>query len=377
MKLEAGARIGPYTIVEALGDGGSATVYKAYEPGLDRHIALKVLTRGQGRDPKFVSRFEREARVVAKLEHPGIVPIFAFGVEPKMRAPWMAMRLLPSGTLEDVIADHALDIAETITLVRQVADALDYAHARGVIHRDVKPQNVLLDERGRVYLADFGIARDTEGVSLLTGTGAIQGTPEYISPEQVTGAKVDARADIYSLGVLAYQCMTGGVPFEAPTPVAVLMKHVQDEPPRPSATVVPPPIQEPLMKALAKDAAARHASAGEFAIALEQAHREMTTPPMTASRPRVRSATAPTLRPGRNRAVPLSGPVIWFVAAALVLWILGVAILAAALVFFGPTLLRRTRPATAPKESALPASSVPAYRHVPLPGSPPRHGTRR
>ena len=269
MTLAPGTRIGPYQVLEALGRGGMATVYQAYEPGLDRYVALKVLPAEFLHEPSFAERFQREARVVARLEHPHIVPVFGFGIDQAAGIPWMAMRLLPAGSLAALRQDGALGPADALAILAEVAEALDYAHAKGVVHRDVKPQNVLLDESGRAYLADFGIARMVEGSQHLTRTGMICGTPEYMAPEQATGVAVDQRADIYALGVVAYELLTGRTPFQADTPVAVLLKHVSAPIPIPSRETVPLPVLRPLLKCLAKAPADRWPTATAFVTALQ------------------------------------------------------------------------------------------------------------
>jgi len=247
--LAPGSNAGPYRIVEPLGRGGMASVYKAYEPRLDRYVALKVLPREFLHDPGFAQRFREEARLVAKLEHPAIVPIYAYDIEEAEGIPWMAMRLVPGGSLSELIKRERLPLARSVALLRGVADALDYAHAMKVVHRDVKPQNVLLDESSRVYLADFGIGRMLESSAGLTGTGMIVGTPQYMAPEQATTSKVGASADVYALGIVAYEMFTGRVPFAADTPLAVMMKHVQEPLPLPPPELVPEPLLRALLKA--------------------------------------------------------------------------------------------------------------------------------
>ena len=268
MALVPGSNAGPYRIVEPLGRGGMASVYRAYEPKLDRYVALKVLPREFLHDPSFAQRFRQEAQVVAKLEHPNIIPIYAYDIEEQDGIPWMAMRLVPAGSLAELIRRGRLPLARSVAILRSVADALDYAHAKGIVHRDVKPQNVLLDDAGRVYLADFGIAKILESAGGLTASGMITGTPQYMAPEQATGLKIGPAADVYALGIVAYEMFTGRVPFAADTPVAVLMKHVQEPLPLPPPDVVPEPLLRALLKATTKKPEDRWPTAGAFTEAL-------------------------------------------------------------------------------------------------------------
>jgi serine/threonine-protein kinase len=343
--LIAGSAFGPYVIIEQLGRGGMASVYKAYEAGLDRYVALKVLPAEFITEATMEERFQREAKVIARLEHPNIVPIFGYGIDSNAHIPWMAMRLIAGGTLSALIKERQLSHAEIVSIVRAVAEALDYAHGKGVVHRDVKPQNVLLDESGRLYLADFGIARMVEGASALTQTGMISGTPHYMAPEQAMSGTVDHRCDIYALGVIAYQMLTGRVPFTADTPVAVLMKQVRDPIPLPSPGEVPEPTMRAILKSMAKKPEDRWRSAGEFARALEQGSRDAAPAP-AVSPPTIQMPTpGPTRGTSPTAVTPVavsrqSGPptasaasarskagVIALMAAALVVVIAGTAVL--------------------------------------------------
>jgi predicted Ser/Thr protein kinase len=275
--LASGSTFGSYQILEPLGRGGMASVYRAYEPGLDRYVALKILPGEFLHDEGFAERFRREAKVIARLEHPNIIPIYNFGIEEKSRTPWMAMRVISGGALSSVMKKSRLSPDRVVTILGGAAQALDYAHGKGVIHRDVKPQNILLDEAERVYLADFGIAKMVEGSPGLTQTGMISGTPQYMAPEQAMAAQVDHRADIYALGIVAYEMLTGRVPFAADTPVGVLMKHVQEPIPIPSAREVPEPLVRALLKALAKKPDDRWPTAGAFIKALGEALAKVST----------------------------------------------------------------------------------------------------
>jgi branched-chain amino acid transport system substrate-binding protein len=268
-----GSSVGPYRILERLGRGGMAVVYKAYQPGLDRYVALKILPAHLADEPGFGERFKREARAVAKLEHPHILPVYDYGQEGDLS--YIAMRYVEGGTLKGLLGEP-LELPLIVDLIGQIGEALDYAHEHGVIHRDVKPSNVLLDKDNWALLTDFGVARMVEATQQLTATGVGVGTPAYMSPEQGQGKKVDGRSDIYSLGVTLYEMLTGRVPFEAETPLAVVWKHVNEPLPLPSSInpEVPEAVERVVLKAMAKAPEDRYSTAGELAMALQKAVRK-------------------------------------------------------------------------------------------------------
>jgi hypothetical protein len=249
-----------------------ATVYRAYEPGLDRYVALKVLPEDSLSKESAVQRFNLEARAVARLAHPFIVPLLAFGLDEPSRTPWMALQLVEGGSLAGLLGQGPIPPRRIAAVLRGVASALDYAHGQGVLHRDVKPQNVLLGPDHHVYLADFGLARMLEASTALSATGTVMGTPQYMAPEQAMpdpARPIDGRADIYALGIMTYEMLVGRPPFMADTPLAVLMKHVQDPIPIPSPALMPEPLLQPVLRALAKDRDARWPTATAFVDALE------------------------------------------------------------------------------------------------------------
>ncbi len=226
-----GKQFGSYQIVAPLGEGGMAAVYKAYQPSMDRFVAVKVLPHQMSASAEFAARFRREARLVAQLQHPHILPVFDYGES--QGYPYIVMPFIVSGTLSDILRKQRVSLPEARRIIGEIGGALSYAHARGMIHRDIKPSNVLIDEGGNCLLTDFGLARMTEAGEKLTTSGAIMGTPAYMSPEQGMGSGTDQRSDIYSLGIILYEMLTGRVPYTAETPIAVVFKHVQD--PLPSA----------------------------------------------------------------------------------------------------------------------------------------------
>lgn len=345
-RLQPGQTLGSYRIIEQIGEGGMATVYKAYQPSMDRNVAVKILPGRLAENEEFVKRFQQEARIIAKLEHPYILPVFDYGEE--NGTAYFVMRYLEAGTLKDRMRQRSLTVQEIDRIFTQLTDALGYAHAQGIVHRDLKPANALIDSSGNLFLTDFGIAKLLESASpRLTQTDAILGTPAYISPEQAAATSVDQRSDIYSLGIILYEMVTGRVPFTADTPLAVIVKHLNDPLPLPSAIKpdISPAIEQVILRALAKHPDDRFETVAEFASAwkraLAQAETinnsatevmEVTAPPPTQGKP------APTPRASSTaRRSPLIGFALGCVVFAFALVLLaGVSIFIARLLFPTP-----------------------------------------
>ncbi len=266
-----GKQLGQYRVVGPLGEGGMAAVYRAYESGLDRYVALKVLPRHFTSDPQFTGRFQQEAKLIAKLQHVHILPVYDFGQEDDYT--FIVMPFVQTGTLADLLDDHPLPLTDVLRIISQVGDALEYAHEQGVVHRDVKPSNILIDDRGNCLLTDFGIAKIVEATVQFTQTGAIIGTPAYMSPEQILGEALDGRSDLYSLGIILFEIVTGRQPYRAETPPAIFVKHLND--PLPMPRDLNPDLSEAvervILKALAKDREHRFPTASAMVQALSDA----------------------------------------------------------------------------------------------------------
>lgn len=270
LSMLIGKSLGQFRLVERIGAGGMAMVFKAYQPTLDRYVAIKVLPAHYARDPVFVKRFEREARSVAKLAHPNIVQIHDFGEQDNIT--YIVMEYVDGGTLKDRLK-RPLPVAEAVDFTIQAAEGLECAHRNGIIHRDVKPANILVRRDGHLLLSDFGIAKILEGTTNLTRVGTGIGTPQYMSPEQGTGQMVDRRSDIYSLGIVLFHCLTGRVPFTADSPLTITLKHMNEPLPidRLKTEGIPAPIIQVVEKMAAKQQQDRYQTAEEVVGVLTRA----------------------------------------------------------------------------------------------------------
>jgi serine/threonine protein kinase len=255
-----------YELREELGHGGMATVYRAYDPLFEREVALKILNRDLLEDTQVRERFERETKIIAKLEHAAIVPVY--DVDRDNNQLFFVMRYMSGGSLTGRIQNRSLSLPLMAHIIQRVATALDYAHARGVIHRDLKPGNILFDEYNNAYISDFGIAKLTQATTTITKSGII-GTPTHMSPEQAKGEAVDGRSDIYSLGVILFEMLSGKTPYDATTPLGMAFKHATYPVPRilninPN---LPAGVEGVIEKVMAKERERRYRSGVEFANA--------------------------------------------------------------------------------------------------------------
>ncbi|MDZ7845069.1 MAG: serine/threonine-protein kinase [Anaerolineales bacterium] len=372
MTFQIGENIGPYRLVEKLGKGGMATVFKAYHARLDRYVAIKALHPAFMENEGFLDRFQREAKVVARLEHPHIVPIFDYSEHEER--PYLVLKYVKGQTLKAYLSDRVMPFPEVRRIFEAVSYALVYAHQQGVLHRDIKPSNVLIEEGGQIFLADFGLARIAETSQTTMSAQMMMGTPHYISPEQAQGlADLDEGTDIYSLGVMMYELLVGEVPFQADTPFSVIHDHIYS--PLPMPREINPDlteeIQRVLLKSLAKSRADRYANLAEmvrdFLIALDrqieqtgpqnprkkapvypggQANRQ-TGSAGAAYQPTVQvvqEASAPA-HPRREKVkagggkFSLPGLTWWFVLPSLVLFFLAAAVVSSAAGHPGPDLI--------------------------------------
>ncbi|HIP96746.1 MAG TPA: hypothetical protein EYH32_05965, partial [Anaerolineae bacterium] len=296
----SGAIIGQYHIIEQIGKGGMATVYKAYQPNLDRYVAVKVLTPGLAGNRGFIARFEREARAVARLRHRNILTVFDYGRQGDVF--YLVTEYVSGGTLRGRLG-WPQDLTYVVGIISQVGDALAHAHRQGMIHRDVKPGNILMVEEDWPLLSDFGLAKMVEDSLQLTASGASVGTPQYMSPEQAQGLAVDRRSDIYSLGAVLYEAVTGRPPFGPDSPIAVILRQINEPitPPHTLRSDLPAEMERIILKALAKSPADRYQRMEEFLADLQGAY------PIA----NVRSANHNVIRRGNAQAGTKGHPAVF------------------------------------------------------------------
>ena len=297
MNLREGMTLGAYRIMERIGRGGMATVFRAYHPALDRFVAIKVLPDFFAEEPDYRERFQQEARSVARLKHPNILEIFDYGYDDGTA--YLVLELVEGGTLADRVG-KPMELREVVRVLEPIGSAIDHAHAHGILHRDIKPSNILLQQDSTPVLADFGLAKMTGAAHRLTSSGTVMGTPEYMSPEQAADEPVGPAADQYSLAVVAYEMLTGRVPFLGDTPAAVLLSHVTKAMPaaRELRGELSAHVEDVLRRALAKRPEERYTSAAAFVAALK--------PAAWPSRPAIEPAAFPT----RRLSLPDRTPVV-------------------------------------------------------------------
>src|SRR5512140_1810776 len=278
-------KIGRYEVRGELGRGGMATVYRAYDPSFEREVAIKMLPRELLHDPQFKERFKREIKTIAALEHPAIVPVYDVGEEDGV--PYFVMRYMSGGSLTQLINRGKFSLEDAARIVERVSSALAYAHKNGLVHRDLKPDNILFDNNGDPFISDFGVAKLTDSSTNMTGSGII-GTPAYMSPEQAQGEKVDNRSDIYGLGGIIFQMLSGEQPYNATTPMGIAVKHITE--PVPEILKVDPSLpvstDKIIKTAMAKNRDERYATATDLSRALNEAAANQKTLEMAAAAPR-------------------------------------------------------------------------------------------
>ncbi len=328
----SGQTLGQYELKELLGRGGMGAVYRGYQPALDRSVAIKVMSLAVVNEPGYAERFNREAKIVASLEHPQIVPLYDYGIAGDVS--YVVMRLLTGGSLEDRMRrGERLSLTEIATLLKQITAALEYAHSRGLIHRDIKPSNVMFDGRGDAYLVDFGIAKLLQSSQALTTHTALLGTPSYMAPEQWMDHDLTPAADQYALGILTYQLLTGELPFEATTPYALMNKHINQVPTPPQVLrpEIPASVAAVVQRAIAKTPAERFPGVRAYATVFETATKDReadlkTTPipPMTPAKtkPAPTAVATDQLPQTRSQRRPQSRGVVMVIVALVLIGVI-------------------------------------------------------
>lgn len=304
-------KIGIYEVKSELGRGGMATVYRAYDPRFEREVAVKVLpSELLHSDPQFRLRFEREAKIIAQLEHSAIVPVYDVGEADGQ--PYFVMRYMNGGSLSDLIKAGGLTMEDASRILGAIAPGLDEAHSNGIVHRDIKPSNILFDKRGNPYISDFGIAKLSQAQSGNVTGSAIIGTPAYMAPEQAQGTEVDGRADIYALGIILFEMLTGKQPYEADTPMAVAIKHITDPVPHIQHTnpKLPESMDAIIQRAMAKDKLQRFSTAVEMTNALREAARGDPTQLQVKATPTIKASVQPIPQKKGFNALLVVVPVI-------------------------------------------------------------------
>ena len=274
----SGQLFGRYQLLEQIGEGGMATVYKAQQTDLDRQVAVKILPPQYANDIRFVRRFRQEANALAQLQHPHIVPLYDFGSHQKYL--YLVMPYLTGGDLDDLMGQKPLDWTSLQRIFGDIAKALDYAHQRGIIHRDVKPGNILMDRQGHALLSDFGLAKLVTSQRSLTHSNMVLGSADYMSPEQGLGKPVDHRCDIYSLGVVLFECLTGQTPYEADSWSATIMRAISEPLPLPSQLnpALNPAVDAVITRACAKEPSDRYSTASKMMADLQSAIGDGSSP---------------------------------------------------------------------------------------------------
>lgn len=300
-----GKQIGEFTVQEVIGRGGMANVYRATQPLMRRDVALKVISMDDVADKNrdFSGRFATEAKLIASLEHPHILPVYSYGFSGNVA--FLAMRMLRGGSLEDLLHGEPLPLPQALDLFSQIAQGLAHAHSKGILHRDIKPSNILLDDDGHAYLTDFGLAKLIDADAGFTKSGQIMGTPVYMSPEQLKGEALDFRSDVYALGCILYEMITGTPPFQPVDGdvIPVIFKHLQAQPDAPTgrSALVPPSLDPVVLRALAKAPADRYHSVREMATAVQQAVGQLPTISLPRPADTIINRTQPIMAPASTK----------------------------------------------------------------------------